>query len=603
MADSMVKWLNKILGTGILLVVLNILPLLAMAYDYKPEIIQALNRRDTTAALSLIEAELKIDANYAPYYLLKGKIFFAREQYDEALEQFNLALKKRSKVYEALYYKGLVQLEKGELAKAKKSFDEGVKKAKDEKALFHDGLGLYFLNEEMYDSADVHFRKAIKIGPDLPEFHAHLGDANYFSGIYPLAIIEYEKVIEMDTSNLDIYFRLSRAYVAQGKYTEALNQLSVVLSRDSTYAQGWKQAGKLYTMAGLSANNRELKEQRFKEAIGSYRKFIDLSKDSADGEVFFNLGRSYFNLGGFAQADSAFEYVLSIGDVPKNIYLYLGRGYIGEERYQEGIDILLKQIDWLKEQDPDWQPTAADADLYWRIGDAYKSIDDYDNASGYFVTAAELDARSARYAVEAALAFHQLKNYQEALAYYQKRIELGPDSWNIFLNAAYCTLNLEDFELSTVYLEKVYELDSTNVKAVSLLSNTYLYQLKDCQNGVIWTEKWIVMDPADCDAYQNMGFAYFAGTCNNQYLTAVTNFRKALDCYKNKGQENCGNSDVMLYVAQAYHLYAAELLEKNQKEESKKYFKNAFDWYNNVLKCDPGNAEAKKGRSDTEFEF
>ena len=312
------------------------------------------------------------------------------------MEQFDTALQKKAKLYEALYYKGLVYLDRDEKNQAKKTFDSGIKKAKEEKALFHDGMGLYYLKTKEYSLADVQFRKASQVGPDLPEFHAHLGDANYFSEIYPLAINEYERALEMDTTNLDIYFRLARSYVALGQYAEALNQLSVVLSRDNTYDQAWKQAGKLYTMAGLLANGRDLKEQRFKEAIGSYRKYIDLSKDSTDGEVFFNLGRSYFNLGGFQQADSAFEYVLAIGDVPKSIYLYLGRGYMGEERYREGIETLDKHFEWLKEQDPDWKPTVAEADLYRRIGDAYKELDDNLLAAESYVKALEVGSRPQR---------------------------------------------------------------------------------------------------------------------------------------------------------------------------------------------------------------
>ena len=603
LAGNMIEFRSIARSLGLVLLAVMAVSLPASAYDFKPEIVDALNSKDTACVLALIDSELKIDPNYAPLYLLKGQIFFARNQTDEALEQFELALKKKSKLYEALYYKGLIMLEKDNLKEAEKAFSKGVKKAKVEKALFHNGKGLFHLKMEEYDKADVEFRKATQVGPDRAEFHANLGDANYFSEVYALAISEYNKVIEMDTTNLDIYFRLARAYVAQGQYNEALSQLSIVLTRDSAYGQAWKEAGRLYTMAGLSANDKELKEQRFKEAIGSYRKYLELTSDSTDGEIFFNLGRSYFNLSGFVHADSAFEYVLSLGDVPKNIYLYLGRGYIGEERYQDGIEFLKKHLGWLKEMDSDWEPGPGDVDVFRRIGDGYKELQDYANAAENYVRAAELDPTSGRCAVEAALAYHQLKNFPDALKYYQKRIEIGPDSWNIYLNAAYCTLALEGYEKATEYLLKVVELDSTNVKAHVLLSNTYLFQLKDCKNTVKWTQRWLELDTANCDACQSMGFAYFGGACPADYLRAVNYFKKTLKCFKARGMNNCGNSDVMLNVAKAYHLHAFDLAEANKKEESKKYFKNAFDWYNKVLKCDPGNAEAKKGVRDTEFEF
>jgi tetratricopeptide (TPR) repeat protein len=572
-------------------------------YDIRPEILAALDRQDTTGVLNLLNEEIKLDPAYAPHYFIKGRIYFARQQLTEALAEFDLALKKKSKLYEALYYKGLTLLQQGNLDEAEKAFDKGLKKAKDEKASFHNGMGLLLLEKKEYSRADVEFRKAITIGPDRAEFHANLGDANYFVQFYPLAISEYNAVIEMDTSFLDVYFRLARAYVAQGQYNDALDQLRVVLTRDSMYTFAWEEIGRLYTMAGLSANDRETKVQRFTEAIGSYHKFLELSNDSSRGEVFFNIGRSYFNLGGFPQADSAFEHVVALGDVPKNIYLYLGRGYIAEQRFPEGIETLDKHLAWMKEQDPEWEPGPGEADIFRRIGDGYKANEDWPNAAENYVRASELAPSDARLAVEAAVAYHQLKDHPQALHYYEKRIELGPDSWNVYMNAAYCTLNMEDLEKSAEYLLKVVELDSTKVKAYSLLSNTYLHQLQDCENGVKWTQKWLDKDSVNCEALKGLGFAYFGGICTTNYLKAIDYFKRALSCFKAKGIDNCGNTDIIVYIAQAYHLHAAELLENDKKEESKPYFKNAFDWYNKCLKCDPGNADCKQGIRDTEFEF
>jgi tetratricopeptide (TPR) repeat protein len=572
-----------------------------VGFVMKQEIIDALDRHDTTQVLALIDGELKIDPAYAPYYLLRGRILFAREQYAPALKEFETALEKKPKFYEAMYYQGLVLLKLGKLDEADKVLSEGVKKAKEEKALFHNGMGLLLLQRQEYAKADLEFRKAIQVGPDQAEFHANLGDANYFAQVYPLAISEYNTVIQMDTSFLDVYFRLARAYVAQNQYNEALDQLRTVLTRDSLYSHAWNELGKLYTMAGLSAGDPAVKEQRFKEAIGSYRKYLELSKDSSKGEVFFNLGRAYFTLGGFPEAIAALERVLAIGDVPTNIYLYLGRAYMGQEDYQKGLEALQKHLSWLKEKDPDWKPGPEDAEVFRRIGDAYKAQSDWANAAENYVKAAELAPDDPRIAADAALAYHQLKNYAEALKYYQKRIDLGPEAWNMYLNAAYCTMNLEDFPKSVEYLLKVVEIDPTQEKAIVLLSNTYLYRLQDCENGVKWTQKWLEKDSANCDALKSMGYAYFGNICPPDFLKAVSYFEKAVTCAKAKGADNCATSDLLLYMAQAYQSHGAALLDKDKKPESKPFMKNAFDLYKKVLNCDPGNASAKQGYADTEF--
>jgi len=574
-----------------------------VAYDYSSDITNALNRHDTTEVLNLLEAANKLAPNYAPHYLLAGQIYFERKQFDKAMEQFDLVFKKKPNLPIVLYYEGLILLEQGKTDEAGKVFQQGLNKSKDEKAMFHNGLGLLHLQTKEYAKADVEFRKAIQIGPDLPEFHANLGDANYYAKIYPLAISEYNQVIAMDTGNLDVYFRLARAYVTQGQYNEALDQLRTVLIRDSLYSVAWKEIGKLYTLAGLSARDSQTKEQRFKESVGSYRKYLELSKDSSDGEVFFNLGRSYYYLGGYVDADLALQHVLALGITPQNIYLYLGQVNIGEEKFQTGIDYLNKHLENLSKGDSTWVPGQEDADAYRRIGDGYRALQDFNNAADYYAKAFLLDSTNARLAVDAALAFHQIKDYQQALKYYEKRISLGPDSWNIFLNAAFCTLNMSDYQKSVEYLNKVVALDSTNVKALGLLSTTYVFQLRDCENGAAATKRLLDIDNTNCDGLRTMGFIYFGGICSPNYLQAINYFGRALSCYQTKGTGNCSVSDLVLYLAQANHLYAAQLANNKQKQESKKYFKEAFDLYNRVLKCDPGNADAKKGVQDTEFEF
>lgn len=592
-----------LLGVAAMLLIWATVPVAAV--ELKPEIADALNRHDTTQVLDLIDTELKIDPSNGAYYVLRGQILYARGKYPEAMDEFERGLKIKATRYAALYYRGLILLKQNKLPEAKAAFEEGIKKARDEKALYHNGMGLYLIAAGQYADADVQFRKASQIGPDQAEFHANLGDANYFSKIYPLAISEYNRTIELDTTFLDVYFRLARAYVAQGQFNEALEQLRIVLTRDSMYTYAWKEIGKLYTLAGLSARDQETKGQRFKEAIGSYRKFFNLSHDSTDGEPFYNLGRAYFNLSAFAEADSAFQHVLATGNVPPSIYLYLGRCKIGQEQYEAGIDYLKKHLAWLKERTPGGEENGSgnEAEILRRIADAYKTLQNYDSASVYYVTATTLDTTDAKALFDAALSYHQLKDYAQALTFYEKRIALGPDAWNVYQNAAFCTLNLGDYEKAVSFLKKVVELDSANEKAYPLLSNTYVYQLKNCEEGLKWTQKLLEREPANCDALKSLGYLYFGGICQSDNLKAIGYFTRALECQRKNGSGDCANTDLMLYIAQANHFHAVSLAEGKQKVESKKYFKEAFDWYKKVVKCEPGNEAAKKGIKDTEFEY
>ena len=133
-----------------------------------------------------------------------------------------------------------------------------------------------------------------------------------------------------------------------------------------------------------------------------------------------------------------------------------------------------------------------------------------------------------------------------------------------------------------------------------MAGNTSLFQLADCENGVGYFTRLLEVDPNDCDAKKSLGYAYFGGTCTKNYGRALNYLREAYSCASQKSGA-CGDVNLVLWIAQCYHLRAADKAEA--KQDANDDFKNAFEWYGKVLKCDPSHPEAKKGQDDTRFEF
>ena len=129
------------------------------------------------------------------------------------------------------------------------------------------------------------------------------------------------------------------------------------------------------------------------------------------------------------------------------------------------------------------------------------------------------------------------------------------------------------------------------------LANTYLYQLQDCANGVAASERVLALDPNNCQAKKSIGFAYFTGSiCAKDLSKTLKYMLQAHECLSAKGP--CTDVALTMWIAQAFHLRAvAGTADANSD------YKNAFEWYGKVLKCDPNNAEARKGHDDTQFEF
>ena len=349
---------------------------------------------------------------------------------------------------------------------------------------------------------------------------------------------------------------------------------------------------------------------------------------------------AYVNINGFEDAAEYFQKVLDIPYVPKDIYFYYGKSLWGIRKYDEAGDMLQKQIEWASEQGSDYHTTVNDGEMYMLLGDSYyyRKPKSFTRAIEYYRKALEVNPDHKRILQNVAVAYHSLKSYHQALEFYERRIALGVDSSSsgLLKNAGYCAFNIasgksaggdEDMddidaeldaemvdepaaetnpdvnynELAAKYFQEylAYKPDDAG-KVLEVLGSTYLYQLGDCTNGVKYYTQLMSLEPDNCDAQKSLGYAYFGGVCTKNYSKALDFLLKAYNC-KSNASGACADVDLVLWIAQAYHLRAVERANANQPTGDD--FKSAYDWYGKVLKCEPSNEDAKKGQADTRFEF
>jgi len=644
---------NKMSGLAIVLLVLLLFPLAIISQEVKKEITDKLSSGDTTGAIELLEKEIRLDPSYEYNYQTLGQIYFQRKQYGQAEEQFQTAVKKNKKFYPGLYALGLVQLKLGKIDDAEENFQRGLKKSKKMKADFHNGMGLVYMAKGEYNKADSEIRKAIIIDSLNAEYHLNLGDINFYSKVYPLAISEYETALQIDTASKEVYFHWAEACLELKDYTCALEKLNIVLQKDSTHADAWMKAGGIYYKAARSSRDSKEAKKHYRATIGSYKKYFELSNekpDSTNGRAYYEIGMSYLILNGFADAKENFATVLSIPVIPKDIYFYYARAFQGDKEYDSAIVYYNKHLEWVDAQEPDFVSGIGEKVVYKRIGECYKSLKDHYNTIKYFTKSLEYDSKQSRLLFDVAVAYNFVGDYKNALIYYMKRIDLGVDErfWSLYYNAAMSALYLvekggsamideeddlglddepveeagpdplADVDLARLavgFLEKItveywdYVMSNeknhkTAIKALNMLGTTYLYQLGECDNGVANFKRALEMQSDNCEALKSIGYAYFGGLCPTNYNNALNYLNRALECLKKQeGWSKCNDADLSLWIAQTYQFRAIDKREAKQKEESKKDYKSAFDWYNKVLDCEPNNKAAIEGRDQVKFEF
>jgi len=611
------------------------------AQDVKPSISEALKSGDTAAAITLLNKDIELDKSFDANYHLLGLIYYNRGQYQKAAEQLSLAVEKKGKNWDAQYHLGKSYIQLGDLDKAEKIMDDGRKKAKEFKDEFENGYGLVMMARKKYQEADLAFRQAQIIDSTVAEYHINLGDANFYSGVPSLAIASYEKALLIDTASSEVYYHWAEACLETKDYNCALEKLRQVLTKDSTYAPAWRRAGEIYFKAALSSKTREDRVNRYKETIGSYKRYLELSQvpaDSVNVRPYFELAMAYNNLSGYDDAATYFENVLAIPYEPRDIYFNYAKALMGKKQYDSASVMIQKHLDWVKTQPETYNSAVTPGELYAMLGDGFYYSDpkDYGNAITYYLKALEISPDNKRAVQNIAVAYHTLKNYPKALEYYDKRIAQGLDtsSIGVYKNAGYTALSIAggsgadtDFDLDAgedgidpVAVTETGQIDPNknyhqvavdylttylaekpdDAKATLLVANTYLYQLQDCQSGVTWFEKLSALEPGNCDAAKALGYAYFAGDCTKNYGKALGYLTDAYNCQV-KGGKPCGDLNIILWMAQAYHLRAADKVA--EKADANNDFKNAFEWYGKVLQCSPNNADAKKGQDDTKFEF
>ncbi len=617
-----------------------------IAEEIRPDIQQALTAGDTAKAERLLQEQIGLDKAYHYNYYVLGMIYYQREMYEPALAQFKLATDRKGGHLESLYQLGLTHLKLGQLDQAKVVLETGKKKAaKDGKHIFDNGLGLVAMAKKDYSSATTLFQQATVNDSTNAEYWINLGDAYFYSGVAPLAVGYYERALKMDTASTEVYFHWAEACLELKDYNCAMDKLRTVLRRDSTYAQAWRRAGEIYFKAGLSSRSRDERNDRFKETIGSYRRFMELSGASADSahvRPFFELAMAYLNLNAFDSAYANFEKVLAIPYEPRDIYFYYGRALWGNKDYVRAAEMLQKHLDWVAAQGDGYSSSSNNTELYQLLGDAWfyrehtdeaQKAADYTKAIEYYKQSLAADPNQARLLYNVAVGYHSLGSYQQAIEYYDLRIAQGIDSAqaSILKNAAYCALNLADAaskgdgngdaESDPEFAETAAAAGPSDPKAYYLsgadymirylayapgdtavlkrVGYTYLYSLADCANGVQWYQKVLQIDASNCEALKSLGFAYFGGICNKDFSKAIEYLTRANSCYN--GSSACGDATTMLWLAQAFHLRAAD--KETAKQDAKPDYQQANTYYGKVLKCEPGNAEAKKGQNDTQYLF
>lgn len=168
--------------------------------------------------------------NYLAHYNL-GKALDERGRIDEALDQFQFAIRIRPDYSEAHDNVGVILENRGELDKARERFGLAVQ-YNPANAYAHNNLGHALSAQGALDGAADHFAEAIRLKPDFAMAYANLGVTRSLQGDHAAALENFRQAVELSPGSGKYHYYLAHALDATGHAADARAEYQAGLRLD-----------------------------------------------------------------------------------------------------------------------------------------------------------------------------------------------------------------------------------------------------------------------------------------------------------------------------------------------------------------------------------
>ncbi len=545
----------------------------------------AVEAGDYDKAMGLLQPLMNSGEQSGEAYFLLGLIHYGKEQWADAEKALAEAVtKKRYDDQEALVAYGKALIKAGKPAEVAPLLEKPVAKTKDPKkaaALKH-VLGLAEMANGNYSKAQEWLLGARVDDEENLVYREALGDAYQKGQIYPLAKGEYEAVLAADSTRVDLMFRIAQTAYQQKQLSEARPLLIEVLKRDSTFEEAYFLLANIYMIAAQSKSGGDPASQ-YKAALSLYRKVREVDPEVNPVLVAKNIATVYYLLNAHDSAIVELQNAIDAGAKDPELYFYLGRSNMLLNNYQAAIDAFVKYRELRDAEDPPYQWTKSDAELFWRTAVCMEALKDTSLAlqiAENYRRAAELDPEDTRSVGGQAMALYNADRYPEAAVEFEKLVQSSPNDPRVLFNASLPYLKMQNNGRAVELLLKAAEVDTSaeasyRGRAYKIAGPILIKLGRPAEAQKCY--RWLVeREPDVCDHRQWYGFSLFS---TRDYIAALPHLKRAYDCLKSKPE-----CDKQLNEVRWWYSYA--LNENGQKDE-------AYKLLELVVKCSPQHADAK----------
>ena len=231
---------------------------------------------------------------------------------------------------------------------------------------FHRGLTYHLRGNEVetpeekqaaYKKSVMHYTRALRLKPDIPEGYNNRGNAYYDKGDVDKAIEDYNKAIEYNPDDALLYNNRGSVYFDEGSIDKAIEDWNKAVELDPDFAKAYYNRG-----------NASLVKGEIDKAIKDYNTVIELDPDNTD--AYITRGDAYHEKDDFDRAMEDYKKAIELDPDGADVYVILGKVYLRNGN----LDHAIENYEKAKSMNPE------NAEAYYNIGIAWMQKQNWQEA-------------------------------------------------------------------------------------------------------------------------------------------------------------------------------------------------------------------------------
>jgi tetratricopeptide (TPR) repeat protein len=352
------------------------------------------------------------------------------------------------------------------------------------------------------------------------------------------AIAVLEKVISLDSTNINAYYKLARLYepnkpkqaieVYQKVTTLIGNEWTVLTRVADLYerlGENEKAVETLESLSEIDPANKELQKVivdfylRTKNYAKALLQVDDVLRSYPDDlEAHETKARIYVQQDSLAKASEEYQFILEQKNVPLATKISIGASYFQNSFKDSTLLPIAKKLFMTIDKDTtDWQ-------VKLHLG-AIATVEKNDSlATLYYNLVIELAPWHPEGWIRLGGLYFDNKKYNETVKVLSNAINKFPEDFtiNLLLGVSFAQLDKQDS--AKLYLSKAVELNGNDINALSSYGYT-LSQLKENDKAISVINKAIKLDPGNVDLLGTLGLIYDGqeawAQCDSVYSLAL----------------------------------------------------------------------------------